>query len=109
MLAITTTTTSETEAALLFLNELFRLTPLQEAGFKLWDGTLWPDERPRQATLVLRHPGALREMFSAGTEKALAEAFLRDDFDIEGDIEAAFEIADVLAHRQGGWLKSLRS
>jgi cyclopropane-fatty-acyl-phospholipid synthase len=45
-------------------------------------------------------------MFGGGTETALAEAYLRDDFDVEGDIEATLELADVLAERmQGGWLK----
>ena len=57
-------------------------------GVRLWDGTRWPDDRPRDATLVLRHPGALRAMFRAGTELALSEAYLHDDFDIEGDILA---------------------
>jgi cyclopropane-fatty-acyl-phospholipid synthase len=57
---------------------------------------------------VLKHSGALRRMFGAGTEKALAEAYLHDDFDIEGDIEAAFELADALGHREGRWLDTLR-
>ena len=100
--------TQEIEGAVRFLDEVFESAPLHQVAFRLWEGTSWPDDRPRPATLVLKHPGALREMFVAGTEKGLAEAFLRDDFDIEGDIEAAFEIADVLAQRRNGWLKSLR-
>jgi cyclopropane-fatty-acyl-phospholipid synthase len=63
---------------------------------RLWDGTTWGDrERPR-FTLVLKHPGALRNMFTASSELALGEAFIFDDFDIEGSIEAAFELADYL-------------
>lgn len=62
---------------------------------RLWNGALWPDDRPRPATLALQHPGALARMFSAGTEAGLAEAYLHNDFDIEGDIEAAFENADL--------------
>jgi cyclopropane-fatty-acyl-phospholipid synthase len=93
-----------------FLDELFAGAPLQRTGFELWDGTRWPDAQPRAATLVLKHPAALREMFGAGTEKALAEAYLRNDFDIEGDIEAAFELAEALAaRRNAGWLQALRS
>jgi cyclopropane-fatty-acyl-phospholipid synthase len=76
-------------------------------GFRLWDGTRWPNAAAREATISLRHPGALRAMFGAGTEKALAEAYLRDDFNIEGEIESAFELADVLQQRNEG-LSSLR-
>jgi len=76
-------------------------------GARLWDGTRWPDERPRAATLVLRHPGALRSMFRAGTELALSEAYLYDDFDIEGDVESVFGLADTLAKRTAGWTRKL--
>ncbi len=70
-----------------------------DVGVRLWDGTRWPDERPRAATLVLRHPGALRAMFRAGTELALSEAYLHDDFDIEGDIFAVHVLADTITGR----------
>ena len=50
----------------------------------MWDGTQWPDEQPRDVSLVLKHPGALGRMFLPGTEVGLAEAYLQDDFDIEG-------------------------
>jgi cyclopropane-fatty-acyl-phospholipid synthase len=86
-----------------FLDALFRGSPPEEVGFRLWDGTPWPDPRPRAATLVLAHPGALRAMFSTGTELALAEAHLEGHFDVEGDIETACDLADVLEHRPGGW------
>lgn len=76
-------------------------------GARLWDGTRWPDEQPRAATLVLRHPGALRSMFRAGTELALSEAYLYDDFDIEGDVESVFGLADSLAKRTAGWTRTL--
>ena len=69
---------------------------------RLWDGTLWPDADTRPATLVLNHPGALRAMFLAGNEVALGEAYLYDDFDIEGDIEAAYNLAEVLPGRVAG-------
>ena len=80
-----------------------------QVGVRLWDGTRWPDDRPRDATLVLRHPGAMRAMFRTGTELALAEAYLYDDFDVEGDIESIFCIADSLAKRTAGWTKKLAS
>ncbi len=106
---MSTTITPECDATVRFLEELFESAPLHNVAFRLWDGTLWPDEQAHPATVVLKHPGALREMFGAGTEKALAEAFIRDDFDIEGDIEAIVAIADALGQHVGGWWKSLRS
>src|SRR5690606_38291322 len=61
-----------------------------------------------RATLRLNHPGALRAMLSAGTEVALAEAYLRNDFDVEGDLEAAFELADVISAQTAGWTRKLK-
>jgi len=47
--------------------------PAENVGVRLWDGTMWPDDRPRKAVLALNHPGALGRMFLPGTEVALAE------------------------------------
>ncbi len=69
------------------------------ANVRLWDGSYWPTDRPSQATLVLKHPGALRAMFLAGTQVALAEAYLFDDFDVEGDMEALLDVASAVPER----------
>jgi hypothetical protein len=89
------------------LSEIFGSSP-KTIGVRLWDGTAWPDERPHTAVLALKHPEALGWMFLPGTEVGLAEAYLHDDFDIEGDIEAAFELADFLLTRLGDWKKKLK-
>ncbi len=68
----------------------------QNVAIRLWDGTLWPDQKPRAATVVLKFPGALRTIFASGHERGLGEGFLRDEFDIEGDIEAVLRLADEL-------------
>ncbi|HWR65480.1 MAG TPA: cyclopropane-fatty-acyl-phospholipid synthase family protein [Bellilinea sp.] len=86
-----------------FLNQVFQPTGVESVGVRLWDGTVWPDSNPRPATLVLHHPGALRSMFSAGTELALAEAYLYNEFDIEGDIITIFDLADALVKVTNGW------
>ena len=39
---------------------------------------------------------ALRTMFSRPSELTLGEAYIYDDFDIEGDIEAVFQLADYM-------------
>lgn len=86
-----------------FLDEIVKPVNVQTVGVRLWDGTLWPDPTPRSAMLVLRHPGSLRSMFHTGTELALAEAYLYDDFDIEGDIIAVFDLAEGLSDTVKGW------
>jgi cyclopropane-fatty-acyl-phospholipid synthase len=89
------------------LDALFDVGVRQQVGVRLWDGAPWPDAAPRPATLALKHPGALRAMFLPGHELGLAEAYLYDDFDIVGDIEAVFNLADALAAATSGWRKKL--
>jgi cyclopropane-fatty-acyl-phospholipid synthase len=76
----------------------------------LWDGTTWEAEegQPTRFTLVLQHPGALRKAFLPPSELALGEAYIYNDFDIEGDIEAVFELGDVILSREWGKVEQLR-
>jgi cyclopropane-fatty-acyl-phospholipid synthase len=67
---------------------------------RLWDGTLWGAEVQPAFTLVLKHPGTLHAMFSSPSELTLGEAYLHDEFDLDGDIEAAFDLADYLLVQQ---------
>ncbi|HEC23811.1 MAG TPA: class I SAM-dependent methyltransferase [Chloroflexi bacterium] len=65
---------------------------------RLWDGSysILPSKGRPRFTLVIRHPGALRRMFLPPTELNLGEAFIFDDFDIEGDIIAAAGLMDYI-------------
>ena len=65
-------------------------------GIRLWDGTRWPDARPRATTVALNFPGALRTIFGSGSELGMGEGYLRNEFDIEGDIENVLLLADQL-------------
>jgi len=76
---------------------------LKTAGVRLWDGTLWPDATPRATTAVLKHPGALRAMFVGGTEVIIGEAYMNDDYDIEGNVEDIFDLADAMRLSLAGW------
>ena len=89
------------------LDTLFGRDP-QEINVRLWDGTYWPDDRPRRATLVLNHPGALRAMFLPCNEVTLGEAYLYNDFDVEGNMEAAYGLADGLLEATSDWKNKLR-
>lgn len=86
------------ELTLELLGDLLADYGPRDFAVRLWDGATWEpsDGKPERFTLVLRHPGALRRMFVPPNELGLAEAYLYDDFDIEGDIEAIFPVADHL-------------
>jgi len=106
-----TRTVQTDEAARLtlrLLDELFDDNAVRRVGVRLWDGTHWPDAAPRLATVVLKHPGALRQMFLPGSELGLGEAYLYDVFDVEGDIEAVFDLAEALEQATLGWTRKLR-
>jgi cyclopropane-fatty-acyl-phospholipid synthase len=66
---------------------------------RYWDGS---EERPSgknvALTVVLRHPGALRRLLLPPSEIAAAEAYLRDEFDVEGDLEQLMGLVDLLTH-----------
>jgi cyclopropane-fatty-acyl-phospholipid synthase len=89
------------------LDKLFGSYLGSQVAVRLWDGTQLPDAAPRAATIVLKHSGALRRIFLPGTELGLAEAYLYDDFDVEGDIESVFSLADSL-NTTGSLLQRLR-
>ena len=46
-------------------------------------------------------------MLATCTEVAVGEAYVRGAFDIEGDMVAAFELADLLGTQTRGWTKNL--
>jgi len=96
------------ERTLHVLSEIFAGSSLDNVALRLWDGTAWPDGRARSAVLSLKHSESLARMFLPGTEVGLAEAYLHNDFDIEGDMEAAFEIGDFLLAHLGDWKKKLK-
>src|SRR5208282_415160 len=70
--------------------------PKRDFQVRLWDGTTWGMEKQPRFTLVLKHAGALRAMMLSSSELELGEAYICDDFNIEGDVEAAFDLADYL-------------
>jgi len=57
---------------------------------RFWDDSIWSSRPylPALFILVLRHPGALRQMLWPFNAVAFGEAYIFDDFDIEGDIFA---------------------
>jgi len=73
--------------------------PPRRFGIRLWEGSELPHEGRPSFQLVLNHPGALHRMFKPPIELSLGEAFIWNDFDIEGDIFSAFPLMDEIASR----------
>jgi len=105
-----TTEKGVNSAAQLTLSILEKITEgiaLKSLNIRLWDGTYWPSRAPRPATLVLNRPSALREMLEHGSQLEVAEAYLHEAFDIEGDMIDAFELEELLAAQTKDWTRTL--
>lgn len=97
------------DLTLSLLNEFVAGDDLHGVGIRLWDGTCFPDDSPHRATIVLEHPGSLRSLITHGSEVELGEAYLYDDVDIEGDVEAVFNLDGLLTGRTAGAWQKLRA
>ncbi len=55
---------------------------------KFWDGSTWePDAGQETAfTLIIHHAGSMRSMFWPPSPLSFAQAYLYNDFDVEGDM-----------------------
>jgi cyclopropane-fatty-acyl-phospholipid synthase len=90
-----------------WLSNLLANYPQCNFQVRLWDGSTLGSDQPR-FTVVVKHPSALRQMFLSPTELTLGESYIFDDLDLEGDIEAALDLADyLLAKGNQGWPQSL--
>ena len=90
------------------LEALFLPENLKGIQVRLWDDTLWPGNEEANATLVLNFPGSLRAMLLPGTEVGIAEAYLNNDIDIEGSVEAIFDLAEGLINEVGSLRKKIK-
>ncbi|MGO8794910.1 MAG: class I SAM-dependent methyltransferase [Candidatus Sulfotelmatobacter sp.] len=78
------------------LDKLFAAYPKRDFQVRLWDGSTWGATAHPRFTLVLKDPDVLRQMFLSHSELTLGESYVFDSVDIEGDLEAAFEVGDYL-------------
>jgi cyclopropane-fatty-acyl-phospholipid synthase len=75
------------------------LAPLEPRDFavRLWDGLELPATAgPARFTLILPHPASLRRMLWPPGELTAAEAFVRGDWDVEGDLVSALGLRERL-------------
>ncbi len=81
------------------LNELLAAYPRRDFHIRFWTGDTWGTDPHPRFTLMLHRPAALRAFLDSPDELGLGESYVRDDFDIEGDIEAAIDLAQFLVTR----------
>src|SRR5947209_7295333 len=76
---------------------------------RLWDDTMeGPEPHRSDFTVVFHRPGALRRMLLPPSELGMAEAYLRNDLDIEGNVESATGMSDLVAERVASPLTLVR-
>ena len=80
------------------LSAVFERYPGSDFAIRLWDGTVWEPRgtTAHRFTIVLNGPSALRRMFFPPTERKLGEAYIFGDFEIEGELYAAIDLARFL-------------
>jgi len=67
---------------------------------KFWDGSIDRGNNPRSPfTFVLTRPAALRRMLLPPSELSIVESYLSGDVEIEGSMEAASNLADMIGNR----------
>ncbi len=83
------------------LSDLFGPPASRTFAIRYWDGsTESPGTVASPAfTIVLNHPGSLARMLLPPSQLSLAEAYVRGDFEVEGDMEAAAGLATRLRDR----------
>jgi cyclopropane-fatty-acyl-phospholipid synthase len=70
---------------------------------RFWDGTVDRGSNPKSPfTLVLNRPAALRRMLLPPNELSIVESYISGDVDIDGSMEAASGLAEMI----GGRLRS---
>jgi cyclopropane-fatty-acyl-phospholipid synthase len=87
-------------AARAALDALFGPAATRTFAVRYWNGVVdAPDDATPRFTLVLHDEGAMRRMLMPPNELRVCEAYLRGDYDIEGDIEGAAALGEELRVR----------
>jgi len=70
--------------------------PKRNFQIRFWDGFVWGTDPQPRFTLDLKSPRALEAICFSPSELSLGESYVRGDFEIEGDIEGAFDLGEHL-------------
>jgi cyclopropane-fatty-acyl-phospholipid synthase len=96
--------------ALDFLTDLFQDYRPRDFAVRFWDGTTWEPEsgQPARFTICPRHAGAVRRMFWPPNQYSFGEAYVYDDYDIEGDVLAFCQVVNYLRGLRPGLRRKLQ-
>jgi len=72
---------------------------------ELWNGETVIGDEPSSCRIVFHRPEPLRDLILHRDLLRLAEAYLREEVDVEGDIEAVFDLADFIQTLSPPWPK----
>lgn len=103
---------STIRSAIGFFEDLLRDCETPNIAVRFWDGSVWrlrSDARPA-AMLLLRHEDSLSRMLRAPLQLALGEAYIYDDIDVVGAIDAFLPLADHLLTKRRSvmdWIRCL--
>jgi cyclopropane-fatty-acyl-phospholipid synthase len=97
-------------SAMVFFEELLRGCETPNIAVRFWDGSVWRlrEEERIEATLLLRHPDSLSRMLRWPVQLALGEAYIYDDIDVLGSLDALLPLADHLMKRRWSLMDWLR-
>jgi len=68
-------------------------------AIRLWDGTLAHGTPNASCTIIFRTPAALRDLLLHRNLLRLADSYLTNDVDVEGDFESLFDLRTHLSSR----------
>jgi cyclopropane-fatty-acyl-phospholipid synthase len=90
------------EKTLRVLDRLFGAAGERRFDIRLWDGSVYPasssGDRADFAFVVAKR-GGLRRMLLPPSELSIAEAFIRGDIDIDGNLASAMSLGDSIGSR----------
>jgi cyclopropane-fatty-acyl-phospholipid synthase len=89
------------EKTLRVLDRLFGAPDERAFDIRLWDGTIRRGLASDRAdfSFVIPKRGGLRRMLLPPSELSIAEAFIRGDIDVDGNLESAMSLGDAIASR----------
>src|SRR5581483_10855983 len=101
--SVQTNSDPRSKACLEFFEFLFGNYHPRDFAVRFWDGSGLDPDPGQTATFTLhfKHPGALRSMFWPPRGLSIAEAYLFDDYDVEGDIESLWLLVKHLGEDRG--------
>ncbi len=85
------------------LAHLFGPVETRTFAVRFWDSGVsdTPARRPPEFTLVLSRPSSLRAMLVPPSQLRLGEAYVRGEFEVEGNLEAATRLGEQMRDRFG--------